>query len=258
MVEDVESLSEHSKECKIETVPTLIELFSFEAYPCTCIVGPFNEFRVYLNFIEGKGRYENVPISASVILRRFFGAFGCFGVSLLLGNFADPNVLTTPEFGELPFYWKCIHATLMVKNFVYSVYACWFFSDSANAASGYSYSGKDKDGNFEFNYLKTKFVEMELGASPREVINAWNHQISIWLRFYVYEQILGGKKENRDKATFMAFFVSAIWHGFYPGYYIYFGYINVLLSIHRKMRILMASLPENVSTILGWIATNHI
>ena len=51
--------------------------------------------------------------------------------------------------------------------------------------------------------------------------------------------------------------VSAIWHGFYFGYYIFFGIINIMLSVSRKMRIIMKPIPRNTSNVLGWLATHH-
>lgn len=47
-------------------------------------------------------------------------------------------------------------------------------------------------------------------------IDCWNITTLVWLRRVVYDRV---PPHVRTLATFM---VSAVWHGFYPGYYICF------------------------------------
>ena len=47
-------------------------------------------------------------------------------------------------------------------------------------------------------------------------MTGWNKATSNWLRRCVYERV------PKSIATAASFFMSAIWHGYYPGYYLTF------------------------------------
>jgi len=44
-------------------------------------------------------------------------------------------------------------------------------------------------------------------------LDGWNKTTSLWLHYVVYE---------RCHSTLAVFMFSALWHGFYPGYYLTF------------------------------------
>jgi len=46
----------------------------------------------------------------------------------------------------------------------------------------------------------------------------WNHTVHMWLKNHVQERIVGGTIAK----TFITMTVSALWHGFYPFYYVMF------------------------------------
>ena len=65
----------------------------------------------------------------------------------------------------------------------------------------------------------------EIGINPRYKMVYWNMSIHIWLKYNVYTRVIGssGKlRNNKVIAAFITYAVSAIWHGFYPSYYISF------------------------------------
>ena len=57
-----------------------------------------------------------------------------------------------------------------------------------------------------------------------------------WLKHYVYLRQLDNNKKGgfNFRATFITFIMSAIWHGFYPGYYIFFTGAG-LMDYHAKV-----------------------
>ena len=53
----------------------------------------------------------------------------------------------------------------------------------------------------------------------------WNSSIHIWLKYNIYVRVLSSKgrfRNNRVVAAFCTYGLSAIWHGFYPSYYVSF------------------------------------
>ena len=61
--------------------------------------------------------------------------------------------------------------------------------------------------------------------NPTEKMRYWNTSIHIWLKYNVYVRVLSSKtmfRNNKVVAAFCAYGLSAIWHGFYPSYYVSF------------------------------------
>ena len=58
----------------------------------------------------------------------------------------------------------------------------------------------------------------------KDFLASWNISTHLWLKYYVYLRLLNNKNHGSTNAfaTFMTFLVSAIWHGFYPGFYSFF------------------------------------
>jgi lysophospholipid acyltransferase len=58
-------------------------------------------------------------------------------------------------------------------------------------------------------------------------VTGWNKRINHWLKFYVYTRVsppsfLKGLLDKKMFANVCTKFTSAFWHGFYPGYYLFF------------------------------------
>ena len=65
--------------------------------------------------------------------------------------------------------------------------------------------------------------------SLKEIVEAWNKTSTIWLRRCVYERL---PASYNLAATYAA---SAVWHGFYPGYYFTFGSSALFILASRKV-----------------------
>jgi lysophospholipid acyltransferase 1/2 len=60
----------------------------------------------------------------------------------------------------------------------------------------------------------------------KKTVDNWHIQSSEWLRRIAYERLPAGK-------TLGVFFLSAYWHGFYPGYYFTLILAALLVYIGR-------------------------
>jgi lysophospholipid acyltransferase len=67
-----------------------------------------------------------------------------------------------------------------------------------------------------------------LGDSIPAILNGWNKKISSWLKDYIYLRVLEVAPTSvlglapKSFANIVAKFTSAFWHGFYPGFYLFF------------------------------------
>lgn len=259
-------LTPNKEHCKLSKIPSFIELFSYSAYPGSSVIGPFFEFKDYINFIELKDRYASIPFSFSRLGASLFYAFGSLVCSILIDMFTRPllkniyinDYLSSDLFRNDPLYMKYIIWVIATQNFKLKGYVSWFFGECGNVCSGFAYSGKDKDGKDKFEYLRVYLWEFELSTNIRDIMNYWNFHTTSYFRHYVYEPIYEGDKKYQNIATFATFIYSALWHGFFWGYYIFFVLWYMLTSIARKMWLLIDYPSSKLSSIFGWLMTFSI
>lgn len=67
----------------------------------------------------------------------------------------------------------------------------------------------------------------ELATSIRDLSKAWNCLTQKWLQHYVYERVPAFK-------MLATYFISAFWHGFYPGYYLMFLSVIAPQQVGRR------------------------
>ncbi len=72
---------------------------------------------------------------------------------------------------------------------------------------------------------------LQFAGNIRNAISSWNTGTNAWLRFLVYERM----EKYQNYKTVATFMLSAVWHGFYPGYYLCFVTAALLVSAARSV-----------------------
>jgi lysophospholipid acyltransferase len=66
---------------------------------------------------------------------------------------------------------------------------------------------------------------MEFNSDLKKQFRVWNMTVHNWLKNYVFIRVIrrdGGKNKSSILPMFLTFIVSAVWHGLYPGYFVFF------------------------------------
>lgn len=69
----------------------------------------------------------------------------------------------------------------------------------------------------------------------------WNISIHHWLKNYIFIRVVRSRPNYTVMASLLTFMVSAIWHGFYPGYYHFFlmaGLIDLVYKTGKNTYVL--------------------
>jgi lysophospholipid acyltransferase 1/2 len=103
----------------------------------------------------------------------------------------------------------------------------WILADAVCNASGLGYDQEKKTWDLTTNVRPFHF---ECGLSFKETLDHWNIGTGKWLRHVVYERV------HPNVRTVLTYMVSAMWHGFYPGYYITFLTGALITSSARTIR----------------------
>lgn len=69
-----------------------------------------------------------------------------------------------------------------------------------------------------------------MATNLRDAISNWNMGTNRWLRLVVYERV------PKKYGTLLTFSLSALWHGFYPGYYVTFASGALIVTAARTVR----------------------
>ncbi len=77
-----------------------------------------------------------------------------------------------------------------------------------------------------FNRLcNVNLLDFELDINPLNKIISWNCTVHKWLKYQVFLRLINMENKlfkNKSFASMITFMLSAIWHGFYPVFYVFF------------------------------------
>ena len=228
--------SDHLKKQRIVDLPSLLEYASYIYFYPTTIVGPFIEYKDFINFIDLTDCYANLNNNLGYIFYQGTEKFllGIFYIIFfaLFGDKYPMYAVGTAEFREkYPSFWqRIVYMYLCGPVGRAKYYVAWLLTYSSLIFSGMAYgeSVDKKTGKIIHDVEKGTYgsiIYNEVGMNPTEKMRYWNTSIHIWLKYNVYVRVLSSKtmfRNNKVVAAFCAYGLSAIWHGFYPSYYVSF------------------------------------
>jgi lysophospholipid acyltransferase len=219
------------KSCVAEC-PSLFEYYAFAFDFIGIISGPIFGLREYLDFIYLRNDFAGIGNVhfVKVILERFSYAVVLGGLFSLVGTIPALSFeyYYSKEYVESGFFWRLFMVHLITTAHRLKYYFAWYTADVAGLIAGIGYNPTNRD---KFSRSQNAiFSRVEFANSQAEAMSKWNISISNWLRCNIYlrareggvPSILKGKIGERQFATILTRFVSAFWHGFYPGYYLAF------------------------------------
>jgi lysophospholipid acyltransferase len=83
--------------------------------------------------------------------------------------------------------------------------------------------------------LNVNPLSIEFAQNIYELTNNWNICTNEWLKEHIYKRAVK-MNFSKQKSTYITNFVSAIWHGFYPGYMLSFIFTGMVTEIGRRIR----------------------
>jgi lysophospholipid acyltransferase len=220
--------------------PTIIEVFSFIFFYPSCLIGPSFEFKDYLQFIREEGDYVRVPYSKAnkQFLRDLMLALLNMVLLVVLEKPFELDFAGSEEYSKSNILYRIAyyHMACLVMRIKY--YSGWKLSTAALSLSGFNYQKKGDN----FHRVECNISKIELSINPRTKLIYWNRTVHFWLKYYVFMRLSEIKVKplhnNRALVTFITFIISAIWHGFYLSYYIFFiqFYLVEQVSIYFENR----------------------
>ncbi|KAI8926876.1 MBOAT, membrane-bound O-acyltransferase family-domain-containing protein [Entophlyctis helioformis] len=206
----------------VQEMPTLIEflgyLFSFTGF----VVGPAFSFADYRNFVGNKPPFDKTPDPWQPALERMALGIACLLAFVAMGRYSY-HWAATPEFVAFPLYARLAYLQLAGLSVRFKFYGVWKLAEGACAAAGFGYSGRDPHthrDNWD-RHSNVNILQLESAQSLKVILDNWNINTAKWLRHSVYLRLYT-YSSSAFVPFVVTFIVSAIWHGWYPGYYLTF------------------------------------
>mmetsp|Transcript_31722 Transcript_31722/g.62922 ORF Transcript_31722/g.62922 Transcript_31722/m.62922 type:complete len:514 (+) Transcript_31722:192-1733(+) len=248
-----DKLPRATKKCSqfaISECPPLLNYLGYTFCFSNVLAGPAFEYSTYLAAAEGtyfvdKDGKRKTPSRLYPVFWPLLQSLLCLAVFVSicpqfpLMNSTSPKLRPPPLEGPTSIYelgalkgWAFLFVSLGLNRSKY--YFAW---KNAQGASNTWYCGFEgyaeepaKDASIE-RWEHSNNVDIfrcETASCAQMGTKFWNKKTALWLNRYVYART--------DGSLTMTYFMSAFWHGFYPGYYLFFLSIPLLTMCERLGR----------------------
>jgi len=215
----------------LKDAPGLIEFLGYTFCFSTLLAGPSTEYATYLKAIDGSNfktpdGKTKVPSNIFNTIVPLITCFICLALHLtIVGKFplldpTDPQnntpFILTDDFLKNPFYFRVLHLLVGSLGARCKYYFGWKNAEGAQNIWYQGFEGYDDKGN-EIGWETSNNIDIvpfETAQDTSNMSRSWNKKTSAWLSRYVYMRTGG--------SLGAVYIMSAFWHGFYPGYYIFF------------------------------------
>lgn len=239
-----------SKKCakySLEKLPGIFEFLGYTFCFSTVLAGPAFEYTTYQHAIDGSLLYKpdgtprgKIPSNAIPTLKPFLASLVHMVLFVVLNGMfplldpVDPQkntpALLKPDFLEQPWIQRYAYMWIALFAVRQKYYFAWKNSEGALNTWYAGFEGFDDNGNalgWE-NGDNVHVLKFETAPNVQTLSREWNRKTSLWLNRYVYIRTNGNLGA--------VYSMSAFWHGFYPGYYLFFLSVPLLTFCERLGR----------------------
>ncbi|XP_058524286.1 lysophospholipid acyltransferase 2 isoform X1 [Ochotona princeps] len=241
-----EELTPSQRGLAVRRMPSLLEYLSYNCNFMGILAGPLCSYKDYITFIEGRsyqvvqpgengkaqGQCERTEPSPNVAVIQKLVVCGLSLLFHLTVSKTLPVEYNIDEHFRATASWPAkvtyLYVSLLAARPKY--YFAWTLADAINNAAGFGFRGYDRNGAARWDLISNlRIQQIEMSTSFKMFLDNWNIQTALWLKRVCYERA-------SFSPTIQTFFLSAIWHGVYPGYYLTF-LTGVLMTLAaRAMR----------------------
>ena len=254
----------------LKDAPSLLEFLGYTFCFSNLLAGPASEYSVYARacdgtlFFHANGKSKGkMPSNVWPTLRPFLtsllnlAAFVVFSGYFPILDVEDPQhntpAILTAEFLKNSIFYRYGYMWLGLAALRQKYYFGWKNAEGAQNIWYAGFDGFDEKGEplgWEVS-SNMDILGFEFAPDVQMMTKNWNKKTSFWLTRYVYIRTGGNLAA--------VYGMSAFWHGFYPGYYIFFLSVPLLTFCDRlakkKLSPYFSSSQLSPYGILGTIAT---
>jgi lysophospholipid acyltransferase len=247
-----EELSPFQQERALKDLPSILDFVGYILFFPSLFAGPSFDYVDYRRWIETTmfdvpagvdaskkpptRKKRKIPRSGTpAAWKAAAGILWIFAFIQLGGRY--PSELLTgdqfPTYGFLRRVW-ILHMFAITARTKY--YGVWALTEGACILSGMGYQGVDAvTGKVSWSRLQNVSPwGVESAQNTRDFLGSWNMNTNNWLRNYIYLRVTPKGKKPGFRASMATFVTSAVWHGFFPGYYLAFVTASFIQTVAKS------------------------
>eukprot|EP00753_Platysulcus_tardus_P001830 PLAT11587.1.p3 GENE.PLAT11587.1~~PLAT11587.1.p3 ORF type:complete len:507 (-),score=269.42 PLAT11587.1:2069-3589(-) len=239
-----EKMSAAHKARALRKMPSLLEFLGFVYFFGAFHAGPAFEMSEYLavtnltafNKLGKKRSVTHPPSSVLPALSRVLQALLCIAIMMKATAFFSIDFLATDEFYAMPLFQRVYYVWFAVALTRHKYYFGWKLAEGSCILAGFGFRYDEDSKKISWDGVSNvNILGVELATNMKGVTDSWNSCTGAWLYNYIYTRVPFGK----GVASLCTYTMSAVWHGFYPGYYITFisGAAITTLARHLRRRL---------------------
>ncbi|KAI8643671.1 MBOAT, membrane-bound O-acyltransferase family-domain-containing protein [Parasitella parasitica] len=224
-------LSSHTQKMRIATYPTVLEYYGWVFFFAGFLTGPTCEYMTYARFISSP---VNEHSSNRPALKQLLKSLIFVVMLLYLAPTYNYFEALKPAWRSRSFWYKIYFIQMSAFLTRCKYYFIWSLSEGACILSGFGFNGVDDRQRPQWDKLSNvNVLDCEFAQSYKQLSENWNIGANHWLRHYVY---LRFDSPGSTSTTLKTYIISSMWHGFHPGFYIFFMTASILQLIARQVR----------------------
>lgn len=239
--DDLKDKKKSHRQHVFTSIPSLLLIISYIFYFNGLISGPictFEEFYEFINYGSDKKDQQVVSHTKLLIykgLTKFISSLCWLSLYFFLHSiFCIDRYFDHGYWIEWNWIFRMIYLHAVIVVWRSKFYFVWLMTEGSILCSGMVLHRHD---NPSIAFSNTNIYEIEIDSQDfRTTIHNWNIRVQEWIYHDVYIRMLDllGPKWSKFSYSY-SFFISAIWHGIYPGYFISFSSISAIMTIETRI-----------------------
>ncbi|OAA57864.1 mboat family protein [Niveomyces insectorum RCEF 264] len=245
-----DALTPFQRDRALRTLPGLLDYAGYVLFFPALLAGPACDFAEYRRWLDTSmfavpasldpakrpptRRRRRIPRSGTPAMRKMAAGLAWvaayivliprYAPSVLLADPVVPNASGGSSTLPTSFLFRVwlLYAVGLVARIKY--YGVWSLTEGACILAGLGFNGVDPaTGRIAWDRVAN--IDpwgVETAPNTRAYLENWNMKTNAWLRNYVYLRVTPRGRKPGFRASLATFCASAVWHGFYPGYYLSF------------------------------------
>lgn len=215
---DTLSLTEEQRKYAVAKPPSFNEFMGYFFHFPSVLCGPIMYYNDYSDFVNTPEDKALPPGRHKAVARKLTISITCAILHLTLNPRFEVEFLRSQEFlVQTPLLARFFYIVIFTMLSRLKYYVAWHLGEAISNASGLGFNGYESDGKPKWNLISNMNLwKFETCLNFREAIHAWNKTTQSWLRRTAYD------RAPRKLSVVATYLLSAVWHGFYPGYYMTF------------------------------------
>lgn len=246
----------------LPTLPNLLDYLAWVLFFPALLIGPSFDYALYEDWLTlrlyGPGA-RRIPRSGRAGTKRALEGLFWLGLFAYLSPRYTTDAVLDYSFEKRSLISRLFYIVPLAFAARTKYYGVWKVSEGACILCGFGY---ERTGDrVRWNGIENiSPYEFETSPNTKALLESWNKNTNRWLKEYVYLRVTPAGRKPGFFATLATFGTSAIWHGFYPGYYFAFvtgAFAQTVGKLYRRnLRPHFVDTPyKRAYDVVGWAVT---